>query len=171
MYLTKKAVGLLLLPFILSALVYHFSPKIINYTRSFFPVHVQHIDENLDTKIQKYLEIESKQNIYQKISEDALRREDNVKWVVDKLLFVEKTVEKTKVPQRLTPLKKATIQIEPKKQIYQLQAIFSDDKTALINDSFVKEGSKVNDATIKEIREDSVLIQTDRGSLWLFLFQ
>ncbi|MFA5428675.1 MAG: hypothetical protein WC279_10775 [Sulfurimonas sp.] len=167
MYLSKKAVGLLLFPFILSALAYYFSPNIINCTHSFFPVHEQHIDKNLDKKMQKYLEIESKQNIYQKIGEDALRRENNVKWVVDELLYVEKT----KVSQKLTPLKKATPQVEPKAYTYQLQAIFSDDKTALINDSFVKEGSKVNDATIKEIREDRVLIQTEKGAWWLFLFQ
>ncbi len=167
MYLSKKAFGLLFLPFILSALVYYFSPNIISFTHSFLPVHKQHIDENLDKKMRKYLEIESKRNVYQKISEDALRREDNVRWVVDELLYVEKT----KVSQRFAPLKKETLQVEPKKYTYRLQAIFSDDKTALINDNFVKEGSKVNDATIKEIKEDSVLIQTDKGFLWLFLFQ
>ncbi len=167
MYLSKKTVGLLLLPFIFSGLIYYFSPKIINLTHSYSPLHEQQIDENLDKKMRKYLEIESKQNVYQKISEDALRREDNIKWVVDELLYVEKT----KVTQKMTPLKKATPQVEPKKHTYQLQAIFSEDKTALINDNFVKEGSKVNDATIKEIKEDSVLIQTEKGSWWLFLFQ
>lgn len=169
MYLNKKEFLLLFLPFFISALVYYFSSNIINYVDYFFAAHEKYIDKKLDLKMQKYIELESKQNIYKKINQDVLSREENIEWIVDEL-FYSKKVE---APLSAAGLKNTPIRHleEQKEYLFKLQAVFIDDKTAIINDTFVKEGSKIGDAQVKQIKEDCVLIQTGKGTKWLFLFQ
>jgi hypothetical protein len=170
MHLSKKDLLSLFLPFFIAYLVYYFSSNIINYVDSFFATHEKYVDQKLDLKMQKYLELESKQSIYKKINQDALKREESIDWFVDEL-FYSKKIE---APHSVADFKSITTtqSIEEHKiYTFKLQAVFLDDKTAIINDTFVKEGSKIDNALVKQIKEDSVLIQTSKGTKWLFLFQ
>ena len=64
MYLSSKQLFMLLLPLVVSFLIYSFNIEIIESGRSFFPSYKKYSNADLSTKIDNYLDIETKYIIF-----------------------------------------------------------------------------------------------------------
>ena len=162
MYLSRKQFFLLILPFMISLLVYYFNKELVDNAHYLFPTYKKYLNKDLDVKTNAYFQIESKYKSLQKIKNKSLLRKKNAKWATDNLFY------KKQEGARVASVKSAS----EKTYTYKLQALFPDDKTAIINNLIVKVGSKVDNTTVvTKITNYSVQIKTNKGLKWLSLFQ
>lgn len=161
MYLNNKQLLLLIFPFFLSYGVYFFSEEIVENAHYFFPTYKKYSNRDLDAKVDNYLQIETKYILFQDIQDKVESRKKEAKWIAANLFYKKQDVVKTEAGKK----------ISTKPFTYRLQALFPDDKTAIINDSIVREGSMVYGAKVIKIERSQVLIKTNKGLQWLFLFQ
>lgn len=161
MHLNNKQLLFIVFPFILSAVMYFFGEEIAGNARLFFPTYEKYSNKELDEKTNAYFGIEKKQQEYEDIQTKVGIRKKDAVWVADNLLYKE---EKKK--EKKSNLGEKT---QEETYSYKLQAIF-DNNTVIINDLILKKGSMLHNAVIAKIENDRVLIKTDKGSKWLFLF-
>ncbi len=163
MHLTAKQIALLLIPFVVTAVVYVFSFDIAKNIRYLFPVYEEYKNKTLDKKAAIYLKIESNGKLYQQIKEKIRNRRKNAKWVVTTVLY-------KKLPQK--SMKIYTQNGTSKKNItsWKLEAVFSKLKVAIINGTVVKENGFVNGARVVKILDEKVLLSFKKGKKWVYLF-
>ncbi|MFA5454390.1 MAG: hypothetical protein WC272_03620 [Sulfurimonas sp.] len=166
MYLNSKQLIFLTFPFIVSALVYFFSAEIISYAHYIFPAYEKYSNKDLDAKTGTYLQIEAEIKKYQNIEEKIVQRKNEAKWAADKLLN-EKSQDYKPILNKQDELR----QVESKQHAHTVQALFIDNKTAIIDDLIVKEGDVVYGDVIVKIEKNRVQLKTKKGLIWLTLFQ
>lgn len=166
MYLNNKQLILLTFPFIVSASIYFFSAEIISNARYIFPVYEGYSNKDLDAKTGTYLQIEAEIKKYQNIEEKIVQRKNEAKWAADNLFS-----EKYKDYKPILNKQDESRQVESKQYAHTVQALFSENKTAIIDDLIVKEGDVVYGDIIVKIEKNRVQLKTKKGLQWLFLFQ
>ncbi|MFA5234364.1 MAG: hypothetical protein WC390_08200 [Sulfurimonas sp.] len=168
MHLSSKEFFLLLSPFIASFFIYFFGQEIVGAFHDVFPSYERYANNQVDAKMEKYLEIDAKHDVYMEIENKILTRKQESQWVAEHVFYRDTPLEAAvKAPQTQTK----TVEVIKKERNYTLQALFPDDKTAIINDFILKEGNKVDGAKILEIEDEKVLIKTNKGLKWLYLFK
>ena len=168
MNLSSTQILNLIIPIVVAVVVYLFNDSIVQNAKYLFPTYQEYTNKMLDKKADIYLKIESKDKIYQEIRENRTLRKENAKWMAQNVLYKKQKKEYT--PVSFTN-KEEQAQKETKK-IYkwELQAIFPKKKIAIINNNIVKVGSKIDNAVVKDIKNDKVLIKYDEGLKWLYMF-
>ncbi|WP_310442388.1 hypothetical protein [Sulfurimonas sp.] len=161
MYLNSKQLLFLAFPFIVSVLVYFFSAEIVNNANYIFPAYEKYSNKDLDAKTGTYLQIEAEIKKYKNIEEKIIQRKNEAKWAADNLLN-EKSQDYKPVLSE---------QVESKQHVHTVQALFPENKTAIIDDLIVKEGGEVYGAVIVKIEKNRVQLKTKKGLKWLTLFQ
>jgi len=160
-HLSSRQLASLILPFAVSFGVYIYSAEIINnYAKYLFPIKEKYSSVDIDAKIDTYLQIQKEIETYRDIQKKVDAREGNTKWVANNLLY-----EKQQSPD--TVLVK---QSDTKELSYKLQALFYDNKTAIINNLIVKEGSLIGESVVMKIEKNRVQIKTKKGLQWLTIF-
>lgn len=168
MHLNAKEFFLLLSPFIASFFLYFFGQEIVGTLHSIFPSYERYTNNQIDARMEKYLEIDAKHDVYTEIKNKMVLRKNESQWVAEHVFYRNAPLEvAVKEPQSQTK----TVEVIKKEHNYTLQALFPDDKTAIINDLILKEGNKVDGAKVLEIGDKKVLIQTNKGLKWLYLFK
>ncbi len=171
MHLTTKQIATLLFPFVLAGIIYFFNIDIVKNVQYLFPNYQEYTNKTLDKKAVIYLQIESKDKLYQEIQNAVIARKENANWVVNKVLYQKVPQELKKTSQQYYSSSKLQ---KVKKEInfndFKLQAVFSKDKVAIINGHIVKELSHFNGVQILQIRHDSVLLGYKKGKKWIYLF-
>lgn len=167
MHLSSKHLFLLILPFLLSFGVYFFKEEIVSNAHLFFPSYEKYSNEELDAKVAIYLQIESKHKLFKDVEEKMEFRKKEAIWAAYNLFYKKQEESKEQGSIKTTTDK----HISKKTSIYKLQAVFPDDKTAIIDDSIVKEGGMLRDAKVIRVEDSKVLIKTSKGLQWLYLFQ
>lgn len=161
MYLNSKQLSFLTFPFIISGLVYFFNAEIADNAHYIFPVNEKYSNKDLDAKTNTYLQIETEIKKYQDIEEKIAKRKNEAKWAADNL-FNEKYQEYKPALNK---------QVESKQYAHIVQALFPENKTAIIDDIIVKEGDVVYGDVIVKIEKARVQLKTKKGLKWLTLFQ
>lgn len=161
MYLNSKQLIFLTFPFIVSALVYFFSTEIISNAHYIFPAYEKYSNKDLDAKTGTYLQIEAEIKKYQNIEEKIVQRKNEAKWAAENL-FNEKSQDYKPILNK---------QVESKQHAHTVQALFPENKTAIIDDLIVKEGDVVYGDVIVKIERNRVQLKTKKGLIWLTLFQ
>jgi len=172
MHLTTKQIAILLVPFLISGVIYFFDMDIVKNVHYLFPNYKEYTNKTLDKKAVIYLKIESKDKLYQEIQSDILARRENAKWVAERVLYKKMPPK----PKNLYIREKDhfSSKIEKKKanlNNLKLQAVFSKDKVAIINEHFVKESSSLGGVKILKIEQNRVLLGYKKGKKWIYLFQ
>lgn len=168
MHLSLKEFLLFFSPFVASFLLYFFSQELIGSLHALFPSYERYVSSEIDTKMQKYLAIEAKHELYMEIQRKKESRKEASQWAIEELFYAPEVFED--VVEELPP-ETISMPIEEKEHIYTLQALFPDDKTVIINDLILKEGAKIEGAKIVQISDDGVLIETNKGLKWLYMFK
>ena len=168
MHLTTKQISVLLIPFLISAMVYIFDFDIVKNIKYLFPSYEEYTNKSLDKKATIYLKIESKDKLYQEIQENIKKRPQNAKWIVEKVFYKKlpkKSIEV--INNKKTHGKK---NFKEKELVWNLEAVFSKDKVAIINGIVVKEKHLVDGAEVLKILDDRVLLSYKKGKKWIYLF-
>lgn len=168
MYLSAKEIFLLIFPFVASFFLYFFGQEIMSTVHSIFPSYERYANSQIDAKMEKYLAIEAKHNIFTEIENKIVARKQESAWVAEHVFYRDAPLEV--VVEELKPQVKA-VEIVEKEHHYALQALFPDDKTVIINDVILKEGDEIDSAKVMEINDEKVLIKTNKGLKWLYLFK
>ena len=168
MHLNAKQIFTLFIPFFIALIAYIFDFDIVKNIKYFFPTYKEYKNKSLDKKATIYLQIESKDKLYQKIQHDIQQRKEDAKWIAQYILY--KKLPKAQVHQVHTQKLQTRPNKQKKPNILKLEAVFSKDKVAIINGKIVKEGTFINHTKILKIFNDKVLIQQKRGKRWLYLF-
>lgn len=163
MHLTPKQIALLLLPFVITGVVYLFSFDIAKNIKYLFPVYEEYKNKTLDKKAAIYLKIEANGKLYQQIKTKIQNRRQNAQWVVDTILFKKLPNKNEQKSQVQTVHKKNTT-------TWRLEAVFSKVKVAIINGTLVRENSAINGARVVKILNDKVLLSSKKGEKWICLF-
>ncbi|MDK9694315.1 MAG: hypothetical protein OEL19_08750 [Sulfurimonas sp.] len=171
MYLSTKELFLFVSPFIVSFFIYFFGQEIIGTLHSMFPSYERYANSQIDAKMEKYLAIDGKHDIYTEIEDKTVVRKNESRWVAEHFFYRDAPIAfATSVVEELRPEIK-TVEVVEKEYSYTLQALFPDDKTVIINDLILKEGDVVDGAKVMEISGEKVLLKTNKGLKWLYLFK
>lgn len=168
MHLSSKEFFLLLSPLIASFFLYFFGQEIVGTFHDVFPSYERYANSQVDAKMEKYLEIDAKHDVYAEIENKILTRKQESQWVAEHVFYRDAPIEV--VAEELQPEVKA-VEVVEKEYNYTLQALFPDDKTVIINHLILKEGDEIDGAKVMEIDDEKVLIKTNKGLKWLYLFK
>jgi len=157
MYLSNKNLIRLFIPFILSFGIYFFSDNIIQYSKYIFTDTTTQKREQLDQRVNLYLQIKNYKSIFQTILNNMDKCQKNIEWINSKFLYIYKK------DTPLTTKKK-------KVQNWTLQALFPQQKVAIINSKIVHLYETVNGAKVIKITQNQALLKTKKGHKWLSLF-
>ncbi|MDQ1244564.1 MAG: hypothetical protein QG565_904 [Campylobacterota bacterium] len=171
MYLNNKQLIFLTFPLIVSASVYFFSAEIISNARYIFPVYEGYSNKDLDAKTGAYLQIEAEIKKYQNIEEKIAQRKNESKWAAENLFDKESQDYKPILNKQDESKQDESRQVESKQHSHTVQALFADNKTAIIDNLIVKEGDVVYGDIIVKIEKNRVQLKTKKGLIWLTLFQ
>lgn len=163
MHLNNIQLLKLAIPFILIGILYIFSDGLVSNVGNHVVTMQEYENKELETKAKVYLKIQKYKKIYVAILNRIELREKSRKWIVNHLLYNQKVFIKD-TPSYIS--KKIT-----KKNIWSLQILYANKKTAIINSQIVHEGSMINGAKVLDILQNKVLLETKQGKKWLFLFQ
>jgi len=132
-----------------------------------FPKHNEYSNSELDRKTFTYLQIEAKNTDYEEIKKKFHARKMYAQWISNVISlknnptevsekFINKKIQKRKQTQK----------------IWNLEAVFSKEKVAIINGKFVSQSEKIDGATLLEIENNRVLLrlQHKKGKKWIYLF-
>lgn len=169
MYLSAKELLLLISPFIISFFLYFFGQEIIGGLHSMFPSYERYANSQINAKMEKYLAIEAKHDVFVEIENNTVVRKNESQWVAEHVFYRDAPIAFS-VVEELQPEIKA-VEVVEKEYSYTLQALFPDDKTVIINDLILKEGDTIDGAKVVEISGDGVHIKTNKGLKWLYLFK
>ncbi len=167
MHLTSKQLFLLFVPFITAALVYNLSDYILKNSASLFPKHNEYSNSELERKTYTYLQIEAKNTNYKEIKKKFYARKTNAQWISNVIFLKNAPAEVSeKVINKKIQTKKQT------QTIWNLEAVFSKEKVAIINGKFVSKADTVDGATLLKIENNRVLLelQHKKGKKWIYLF-
>ena len=167
MHLTSKQITTLLIPFLLSFIIYFFDMDIVKNVQYLFPNYEEYTNKTLDKKAVTYLKIEAKGKLYQEIQDSIIARNTNAKWISERVLY--KKMNKSKKIKRTFTHKVVKRRMNVKN--LHLQAVFSKDKVAIINGHFVKESASIGGIKILKIEQERVLLNSKKGKKWIYLFQ
>lgn len=160
MKLSKYQIFMLLIPFIVSSIVYIYNKEIIQNAGYFFDNYEEYSNKTLDNKIDIYLKISPKKQVYQEIEEKTGLRSANAEWVAENVLYKKGEIQI-----------KTALQKEDKIDPLILQAVFPKKKFAIINDKILYERSTINGMKIIRIENHRVLLKYKKGLKWISLFQ
>lgn len=165
LYLSNKQLAILISPFIVASGIYFFNEDIVPNASYLFASYEEYSNKELSQKVDMYLKIEEKYILYKEIQERAKQREENSGWIAEEFFSPEeKVVNATKSEQGVE-------NVIEKERYYKLEALYPNDKVAIINGVIVREGSSIEDAKVVEIKDNSVLLKNKKGLKWLHLFQ
>lgn len=170
MYLSTKELFLLLSPFVVSFFIYFFGQEIIGTLHSVFPSYERYANSQIDAKMEKYLAIEGKHDIYAEIEDKTVVRKNESQWMAEHIFYRDAPIASALEVEELQPEIK-TVEVVEKEYSYTLQALFPSDKTVIINDLILKEGDTLEGAKVMEIGSEKVLLKTNKGLKWLYLFK
>jgi hypothetical protein len=159
MHLSNKDFLKLLLPFILSFLIYNFNNELIYYAKYIFVNSKTYSQETLDKRVGYYLKIKNYKTVFTTILSNIKKREKNILWITDHLLY----------KYQKHPLNNTTK--TPKTMRWILKAVFPQQKVAIINEKVIYINSKIGTARVVQIKKDKVLLKTHKGFKWIYLFQ
>ncbi len=156
----------LLSPFVFIAFVFYFQDTVTSMMFGHLPAYKESVRNILDNQMQKYLQIERDIKPYTLIIKKVNSRENFIKWAVDKVLYakIAKVQSDTLFERKMLPEKKS-------KKSWVLQAVFPNQKIAILNSKIVHTGSKIEGAVVKKIENDKVLLKTLEGLKWIKLFR
>jgi len=159
-HLSSRQLASLILPFVVTFAVYIYSAEIISYANYLFPAKEKYSNMDIDAKIDTYLQIQREIKTYGDVQQKVDAREGDTKWVANNLLY-----EKQQSPDTVLVKQSDTEDLS-----YKLQALFYDNKTAIINNLIVKEGSLIGESVVTKIEKNRVQIKTKKGLKWLTIF-
>ena len=159
-YLSRRQLASLTLPFVVSFAVYFYSAEIVGYANYLFPAQEKYSSMDIDAKIDTYLQIQREIKTYRDVQQKVYAREEDAKWITDNLLYEREQSVDTVIAK----------QGETEELSYKLQALFYDNKTAIINNVIVKEGSLIGESVVAKIEKNRVQIKTKKGLKWLTIF-
>ncbi|MDD5401220.1 MAG: hypothetical protein PHQ93_08555 [Sulfurimonas sp.] len=163
LYLSNKQLAILVSPFIVASGIYFFNEDIVPNASYLFASYEEYSNKELSQKVDMYLKIEEKYMLYKEIQERVKKREENSGWIADEFFYPEEKVVNAASQQGE--------KIVEKEYHYKLEALYPNDKVAIINGVIVREGSSIEDAKVVEIKDNSVLLKNKKGLKWLHLFQ
>lgn len=155
-------------PFIVASCIYFFNEDIVSNAGYLFASYEEYSNKELSKKVDMYLKIEEKSMLYKEIQERVKQREENSEWIAEEFFYPEEKVVNI-IPEIKS--EQAIGKIVEKEHHYRLEALYPNDKVAIINGVIVREGSNIEDAKIVEIKDNSVLLKNKKGLKWLHLFQ
>ncbi len=158
MHLTAKQISLLLLPFLITGIVYLFGFDIAKNIRHLFPAYKEYKNKTLDQKATIYLKLEADGKLYEAIKKKIEQRKKYAHWIVQTILY------------KAAPREKHVQKKRKKRTAWRLQAVFSKLKVAIINGTAVRENSYIYGAKVVKILDDKVLLKSKKGEKWLYLF-
>lgn len=165
LYLSNKQLAILVSPFIVASGIYFFNDEIVGNATYLFSGYGEYSNIELSQKVDMYIKIEEKYMFYKEIQERVKKREENNEWIAEEFFSPEeKVVNATKSEQGVE-------NVIEKERYYKLEALYPNDKVAIINGTIVREGSNIEDAKVVEIKDNSVLLKNKKGLKWLHLFQ
>jgi len=164
LYLSSKQLAMIISPFIIASSAYFFNEEILGSASSIFANYNEYSNMELSKKVDMYLKIEEKYILYKEIQERIGQRKKNSEWIAREFFYPQE-----KVLQTTSEVKSQ--QVVEKEYHYSLEAIYPNNKVAIINGVLVHEGGSIEDAKIVEIKENSVLLKNKKGLKWLHLFQ
>ncbi len=156
-HLNNKQIFFLLIPLVITFIVYNFDMEIVKNVKYFFPKYQEYNNPVLDKKADIYLKIDKNKLSYKNIEEKLKTRPKYTKWISDNILYNSLSVKTTKKSYK-------------KNTKLHLQAVFYDRQIAIINDKPYKINSKVYNGKLIKIEKTKVLIKYKRETKWLKLF-
>jgi len=166
MFLSNKQIFKLLSPFVFIAFVFYFQDTITSMMFGYLPAYKERVHNILENQMQKYLRIERDIKPYILIMKKVNSRENFIKWAVDKVLYA-----KIAKVQSSTLFEKKIMSEKKSEKLWVLQAVFPNQKIAILNSKIVHLGSKIEGAVVKKIENDKVLLKTLEGLKWIKLFR
>jgi len=163
MFLNNKQMLKLLSPFLVVGLILYFQDDITRMLLKYLPVHKEVVRNILNNQMQQYLKVSRDMKPYEKISKKAVLRQKYLQWTIDKVIYDKISDHPVGVIQNIKVSKQSV-------KIWRVEAIFPDEKIAIVNSKIVKEGSKIDGAMVKKIKNDMILLKTLEGLKWIKLF-
>ncbi|MDD5373552.1 MAG: hypothetical protein PHO62_09030 [Sulfurimonas sp.] len=168
LYLSNKQLAMMISPFVVASGIYFFNEDIVSNASYLFAGYNEYSNKELSQKVDMYLKIEEKYILYKDIKERVQQREKNSEWIAEKLFYPQEKIVNVTTDTKAEQIIEKVIE---KEYSYKLEALYPNDKVAIINGIIVREGSTVEDAKVVEIKDNSVLLKNKKGLKWLHLFQ
>jgi len=160
MHLSTRQILLLILPFILSTIIYIYADDITTNIKYLFPAYSQYTNRDLNSKEKIYLKMEKKEKEYNEILNKIKLRKKNSSWIIKQVLYNKKKQQKI--------VKKENKKI---KKSWKLQMVYPNKNIAIINGKIVKLNDIINNAKLIKIENSKVLLKQKENLQWVYLFQ
>ncbi|MEK6659559.1 MAG: hypothetical protein AABY36_07775 [Campylobacterota bacterium] len=168
LYLSNKQLAMMVSPFIVASGIYFFNDEIVGNATYLFSGYGEYSNIELSQKVDMYLKIEEKYVLYKEIQERVKKREENSEWIAEEFFYPQEKIVNATTD---TKAEQSIEKVIEKEYSYKLEALYPNDKVAIINGIIVREGGTVEDAKVVEIKDNSVLLKNKKGLKWLHLFQ
>lgn len=152
----------LAIPFFMMLIVLFFESEFVAILHSQLPAFEKELNDISKKKADKYLQLGKQMDHYNTTVEMIQKREHASESIVQNVLYEKGSVE---------ALKQDIVQKAPAPQVWKLQAVFPKHNAAIINAKYVRVGSFIDNAKVVKIEFDSLLLQTNKGLKWVYLFQ
>jgi len=160
MHLSTKQILQLATPLFLGALLLFFQESIITMMHAQFPKIKTIKKSKIYYNVNQYLKISEEMQTYDMILQKMLKRKNASEWVVATVLSQKQSIQNSKKADA-----------KKQKDSWSLQIVFPKHNMAIINSQFVYKGSVVNGAKVMQIELDRVLLKTNKGLRWVYLFR
>ncbi|MFA6191445.1 MAG: hypothetical protein WC665_03745 [Sulfurimonas sp.] len=167
MYLSSRHFMVLLLPFVVSAIIYIFSSEVVQNISYLFSPYEDYSNRTLNSKADIYLKIEEKSKKYQEIQNKLELRKSNVEWIAKNMLYNKENTTQLSSPKEIVQ----EDEVVKESFVHKLEIVYPKAKIALINGKIVHEGTIIDGAKVIKINNDGVLIEYQKGLKWLTLFR
>jgi len=184
MHLNSKSLFILISPFILAGGVWFFNDVLVTYIVHFFESAQKQKTSILDEKGSTYQFITEHQVEYAALLHKIQIRDENHFWISERfynpasftpsstLIAVPSSLPPPSLsllpPPSLLPVhdENSTVLTET----WSVQMVMPEQKMAIINNRIMRIGQRIDGIKLLQVTDNSVFIQTTKGSQWVKLF-
>jgi hypothetical protein len=177
MHLDTKSFLLLASPFIAASGIWFFSGSIVNNLDLIFELPQQQKDSTLQEQKDMYQFLSTNKDEYSSLLKKIKQRQENRFWISERLYRpftpISQTVTNPVSPLLLLPpplLPFSDGNISTPEMVLSVQMVLPEQSIAIINNHIMRLGQSINGVKLLQIKDNSVFIQTNKGSQWVKLF-
>jgi len=167
MYLSNRQVLQLITPLFVTLLLLFFQEDIITAMHAGFPKIETIKESEIYQNVDEYLKISEEMQTYDTILQKISKRKNAIDRTTSMMFGKKQPIQRRK---KEPIVRKKRADIKSKKHSWDLKIVFPKDNLAIIDSQFVHKGSIVNGAEVVQIEFDSVLLKTNKGFQWVYLF-
>jgi len=181
MHLSSKSLFILISPFLLAGGIWFFNDILVTYIVHLFESAQKQKTSILDEKGSTYQFITEHKGEYAALLHKIQIRNNNHFWISERFYnptpFIPSALEASPSllppstllpPPSLLPLNNENITVLA--ETWSVQMVMPEQEMAIINNKIMRIGQRIDGVKLLQVTDDSVFIQTTKGSQWVKLF-